>query len=115
MERFGSNVSAAPAPVVQLIAKCDGCGRPPGTEELPRKFFHDRRVITLAAENIEIGIVGVIGKVAADQGRRDQLDHRIACDPPRAKIHDLTFPESLHVDELTEFDDIAADMIGIAD
>src|SRR4026207_827980 len=66
-----------PLPYVQLIAKRDGCGRPPRTEELFRKFFHNRRVVALAAENIEIGVVGVVCKVAADQRGRDQLEPRI--------------------------------------
>ena len=60
-------------------------------------------------------MIGVVGKVAADQGGRDQLDHRIACDPSGPEIHDLTFPKSLHADKLAELYDITANMIGITD
>jgi hypothetical protein len=60
-------------------------------------------------------MIGVVGKVAADQGGRDQLDHRIPCDPPRPEIHDLTFPKSLHVNELAELYDIPANVVSITD
>ena len=114
MDKAGERQWAATLPV-QLIAKRDGRRRPLCAEKLPRKLFHHRRVIALAAENVEIGVICVVGKVAANQGGRDQLNHRIACHPPRTEIDDLAFPESLHVNELTELNDITADMVGVAD
>ena len=64
---MGAAYPPLPFLVFISIAKSYGCGRSPSAKELSGKLFHDRRVVALAAENIEIGIVGVIRKVAADQ------------------------------------------------
>lgn len=53
--------------IAHLITKRNRDSRPPCSEKLLRKLFHNRRVVAFAAENVEIGIVGVVGEVTADQ------------------------------------------------
>ena len=59
-------------------------------------------------------MVSGVGKMAADQGRGNQLHHRISCHRSIAKIDDLTFAEAFHSDEVTELNDIALDIFSIS-
>jgi hypothetical protein len=68
------------------------------------------RIIRLAAEDVDIGVIGKIRKMTGDQGRFDQLDHRISCHALFfAEVDHLTFTEAFHADEFTELDDILPD------
>jgi len=75
----GSRATAAPDP--KLVTERNRRGTATRAEEIFGEGLDDRRVITLAAEYIEIGVIRIVGKMAADQRRRDQLHHGIAGDP----------------------------------
>ena len=75
----GSRASAAPAP--ELVTERNRRGTATRAEEIFGEGLDDRRVITLAAEYIEIGVVRIVGKMAANQRGRDQLHHGIAGNP----------------------------------
>ena len=108
-----SRAAAAPGPI--LVTERDRRGTTTCTEKVFGECLDDCRVIPLAAENVEVGIVRIIRKMAADQGGRNELHHGIAGDATRAEIDDLAFAKTLHVDELTQLNDIATDMVGITD
>ena len=85
-----------------------------GAEEGLGKLFDDGRLVPLATEDVEIGAVGVIGEVPADQGRLDQLHHAVAGDPAFSEIDDLAGAISLHFDQLAELHNVGFDLFGIA-
>ena len=93
----------------------DRHGAAPGAEEALGERLHPFRIVAFAAEDVEIGTIGVIGEVPADQGRFDQLDHRIARHAAFAEMHDLALAESLHPDELAQRDDIGLDLMTVPD
>jgi len=51
--------------------------------------------------------------MAADQRRRDQLNHGIAGHAAFTEIDNLAFSETLHSDEVTELNDIPFDRLGV--
>ena len=74
----GSRGAAAPGPL--LVTERDRRRTATRAEKIFREPLDDCRVIALAAENIEVGVVRVVRKMAADQRGRDQLHHGIARD-----------------------------------
>jgi hypothetical protein len=74
----GSRGAAAPGPL--LVAERDRRGTATRAEKVFGERLDDGRVIALAAENVEVGVVRVVRKMAADQRGRDQLHHGIAGD-----------------------------------
>jgi hypothetical protein len=109
----GSRGTAAPG--LFLIPERDCRCTATRAEEFFGERLDNGRVIALAAENVEVGVVRIVRKMAADQGGRDQLYHGIAGNAARAKIDDLALAKTLHIDKLTQLHNIAADMVGIAD
>jgi hypothetical protein len=71
----GSRVRAAPGE--NLVTKSDRCRAAFCAEKFLREGLDDGRVITLAAENVQVCIVRVVCKVTADQRSRNQLHHGI--------------------------------------
>src|SRR5690554_3361637 len=70
--------------------------------------------ILLAAEYIEVGGVGLVCEVAGDDRCLDELGHGEPCNPlVRAEVDDLWFAESLHIDQIAEFDDEPADPLRV--
>src|SRR4029078_5629694 len=67
-------------PVQILVTECDRRGTAMRAEKVFGECLDDGRVIALAAENVEVGIVRIIRKMAADQRGRDKLHHGIAGD-----------------------------------
>jgi hypothetical protein len=108
----GSCGAAAPGP--SLITERDRRGTATRAEKIFGERLDGSRVIALAAENVEVGVVRIVCKMAADQRSRDQLHHGITCDAAGAEIDDLALAKTLHVDELAQLNDIAADMVGIS-
>ena len=49
------------------IPECGGRNTPTSAEKLLRERLNDGGIIPLAAENVEVGMIGFIGKMAADQ------------------------------------------------
>ena len=74
---FGSMPGAA-APGLFLITERDRRRTATRAEEVFGKRLDNGRVIALAAENVEVSVVRVVRKMAADQRGRDQLHHGIA-------------------------------------
>ena len=72
----GSRDTAAPGHF--LVSERDRRGTATRAEKIFGERLDDGRVIALAAENVEIGIVRIVSKMAADQRGRDQLHHGIA-------------------------------------
>jgi len=58
-----------------LVAKRHRTRTGPRPKELLGKGLDNFRIIALATENIEIGPIRVIGEMAADERRLDELDH----------------------------------------
>ena len=75
----GSRGTATPGSL--LVAERDRCGTAARAEKVLGERLDDGRVIALAAENIEVGVIRIVRKMAADQRRRNQLHHGIAGDP----------------------------------
>jgi hypothetical protein len=61
-----------------LVSERDRRGTATRAEKIFGECLDDGRVIALAAENVEIGVVRIVCKMAADQLGRDQLHHGIA-------------------------------------
>ena len=74
----GGRCTAAPGPL--LVAERDRRGTATRAKKSFREGLDDGRVIALAAENVEVGVVRIVRKMAADQRSRDQLHHGIAGD-----------------------------------
>ena len=75
----GSRAIAAPDP--ELVTERNRRGTATRAEKIFGEGLDDSRVITLAAEYVEVGVVRIVGKMAADERRRNQLHHRIPGDP----------------------------------
>jgi hypothetical protein len=75
-----------------------------GFEKFLGKVGHDLRIVALAAEHIQIGGVGLVGKMSGDQGGLDELSHGVSGHPfILAKMNHLGLPEAFHFDEVTQF------------
>ena len=73
-------------------------------EELLTECCGNRWSILFAAEDIDIGCIGIIGEVSREQGGLDKLRHRVAGDSVvRAEVDDLWFAEALHIDKVGKF------------
>jgi hypothetical protein len=68
-------------PVLILVTKSDRRGAATRAKKVFGECLDDGGVIALAAENVEVGIVRIIRKMAADQRGRDELHHGVAGDP----------------------------------
>ena len=108
----GSRGTAAPGPF--LVTERDRRGTATRAEIVLGERLDGSRVIALAAENVEVGVVRIVCEMATDQRGRDQLHHGITSDAAGAEIDDLALAKTLHVDELAQLNDIAADMVGIS-
>lgn len=108
----GSRCPAAPGPF--LVSERDRRGTATRAEKVFGERLNDSRVIALAAENVEVRVVRIVCKMAADQRGRDQLHHGITRDAAGAEFDDLTLAKTLHIDEFAQLNDIAADMVGIS-
>src|SRR2546422_2424571 len=80
---------------LRSVAHGDGSGAVARSEELPGELLHHCRVVALAAEDVEVRPIRVVGEVPADQGRLDELEHRVACRPSLTEMDDLALPETL--------------------
>ncbi len=77
---------------------------PPCFEESLGKVGYDLGIVRLAAEHIEIGGVGLIGKVGRDQGSLNELSHGESRHPfIFAEMNHLGFPEAFHSNEVAKF------------
>ena len=103
------------SPIPFLVTECDRRDTATCAKKVFREGLNDSRVIALAAENVEVGVVRIVRKMAADQRRRNQLHHGITRNAAGAEIDDLALAEALHVDQLAQLNDVAADMVGISD
>ena len=85
-------------------------------EEFLGKFCDDVRVVVLARENVQIHRVRRIRKVCRDEGCFDELRHRITRHPfVFAKVDDDALTETLHFDEVAQFDHELLNLIRVAD
>ncbi len=100
--------------VLGLVPQHGPMARTTGAEEGFGEFFDDGRLIALATENIEIGAVGVVGEVPADQGGLDQLHHAVARHTAFSEIHDLAGAIPLHFDQLAELHNVGFYLFGVA-
>src|SRR4029077_11138033 len=78
LDRYGGRGAVAPGPF--LVTECDRRGTSTRAEKVFGERLDNGRVIALAAENVEVGVVRIVRKMAADQRGRDQLHHGIAGD-----------------------------------
>jgi hypothetical protein len=78
LDRYGGRVAVAPGPF--LVTERDRRGTSTRAEKVFGERLDNGRVIALAAENVEVGVVRIVRKMAADQRGRDQLHHGIAGD-----------------------------------
>lgn len=108
----GSRWPAAPG--LFLVTERDRRGTATRAEKVLGERLDDGRVIALAAENVEVRVVRIVRKMAADQRGRDQLHHGVTRDAAGAEIDDLALAKTLHVNKLAELNDIAANMVGIS-
>jgi hypothetical protein len=77
---------------------------PPGFEESLGKVGYDPGIVGLATKDIEIGGVGLIGKMGRDQGGLNELSHGESRHPfIFAEMNHLGFPEAFHSNEVAEF------------
>jgi len=66
------------------------------------KLDHGLGIVGLAAEDVEIRGVGLIGEMGGDQGRLDELGHGESRHPfVLTEMHHLGFPIAFHLDEVT--------------
>src|SRR5713226_8532113 len=100
---------------LRSVAHGDGTGAAARSEELPGELLHQRWVVALAAEDVQVRPVRVVGEVPADKRRLDELEHRVACHPSLTEMDDLALPESLHLDQFTERDDVGLDVVTVPD
>ena len=74
-----------------------------GFEKALCKLDHGLRIIGLAAKNIEISGIGLIGKMGGDQGGLNELSHGESRHPfILTEMNHLSFPIAFHFDEVTE-------------
>lgn len=89
---------------------------PPGFEECLGEFSYDLRIVGLAAEHIEIGGVGLIGKMGRDQGSLNELGHGESRHPfIFAEVNHLGFPEAFHLDEVAKLDHKPSNSFRVSD
>jgi hypothetical protein len=68
-------------------------------KEITREFSSNIRIIDFAAENIDVGRIGLISKVTGNAGGFDQLNHGVTRDFfIFAKIDNDGVLEALHLD-----------------
>ncbi|MCC2640846.1 MAG: hypothetical protein K0S45_1259 [Nitrospira sp.] len=89
--------------------------RTAGAEKGFGKFFDDGGIVPLATENIEVGAVGIVGEVTADQRGFNQLHHTIAGHAPFPEMNDLAGAIPFHLNQFAELNDIGLYLFGIAD
>lgn len=83
-------------------------------EEAFRKFGHLIGVIQFAAEDVQVYGIGQIRKVARNQRRFDELQHRVSGDAfILAEVHDLALSKPAHLDQITQFHYEAFDRFGV--
>jgi hypothetical protein len=74
-----------------------------GLEEFLGKVGHHLRIVSLAAEHVEISGIRLVGKMGRDQGGLDELSHGVSGYPLiLAKMNYLGFPIAFHLNEVTE-------------
>ena len=99
-----------------LLAEHPGDVEVLGLEELLREVRHYVWVVELAAEDIQVDVVALVGEVAGDQRRLDELGHREASDAlVLAKVNNDGIAEALHAYEVAEFADELFDLLAIAE
>jgi len=75
-----------------------------GFEKLLGELGYDLGIVRFAAKHVEIGRVGLIGKMGRDQGSLNELGHGEPRHPfVLAEMNHLGFPEAFHFNEVTEF------------
>lgn len=93
--------------------KKDGFRTELGSKKDFGELLDDGRVVTLATENVEIGGIALVRKMAANERCLDKLDHRVAGHFSLTKMHDLAVAVSFHADQLAELEDIGFDVFRI--
>ena len=77
------------------------------------KLLDDGWVVDFATENVEIGGIALVRKMAANERCLDKLDHRVAGHLSLTKMYDLAVAVSFHADQFEELEDIGFDVFRI--
>ncbi len=97
-----------------LLAKHPGNVEVLGLEECLGEVCHHVRIVELAAEDIQVDVVALVGEVAGDKGCLNELGHGEARDPRiLTKVNNDGLAEALHANEVAEFADELFDFLTI--
>lgn len=98
-----------------LVPQHGPMARTTGAKKGFGKFFDDGRIVPLATEDIQIGTVGIVGEVTADQRGLDQLHHAVAGHASFSEMNDLAGAIPVHLNQFAELNYVGFDLFRIAD
>jgi len=85
-------------------------------EELFTELRGDPGLVHFAAEDVDVGVIGLVGEMRRDTRCLDELCQRIPRHPVgRPEMNDLGFAEPFHLDEVADLDDKLVQTVPIPD